>query len=53
MESRIAIERILARTNDIGLSAEHHGPPGDRRLRYEPTYSFRSLADLYIEFTPA
>ncbi len=53
MESRIAIERILARTNDIGLSAEHHGPPGDRRFRYEPTYSFRSLADLYIEFTPA
>lgn len=53
LEARIAIERLLARTADIRLSEAHHGVPGARRYRYEPTYSFRSLSDLHIEFTPA
>jgi cytochrome P450 len=53
LESRVAIERILARLADFRISEEHHGPPGARRYRYEPTYSFRSLSDLHIEFTPA
>ena len=53
METRIAIERILARTQHIGLSEEHHGPPDARRYKFEQTFSFRSLSDLYIEFTPA
>lgn len=53
LESRVAIERLLARLADIRISEEHHGPPDARRYRYEPTYSFRSLSDLHIEFTPA
>jgi cytochrome P450 len=53
LEARIAIERILARTSDIRISEEHHGPPGARRYRYEPTYSFRSLAELHVEFSAA
>jgi len=53
LESRIAIERLLARTKEIRLSEEHHGPAGARLFRYEPTFSFRSLSDLYIEFDPA
>lgn len=53
LESRIAIERLLARTGRIDLSEEHHGPAGDRRFRFEPTFSFRSLSDLHIVFTPA
>lgn len=53
LESRIAIERLLARTADISISEEHHGPPEARTYRYEPTYSFRSLADLYVTFTAA
>jgi cytochrome P450 len=53
MESRIAIERLLARVKDIRISEEYHGPAGARRYRFEPTYSFRSLAELHIEFTPA
>jgi cytochrome P450 len=53
MESRIAIERLLARVQDIRISEEHHGPAGARRYRFEPTYTFRSLSDLHIEFTPA
>jgi cytochrome P450 len=52
MEARIAIERLLARTADVRISEEHHGPTENRRFRYEPTYSFRSLADLHVEFTP-
>jgi hypothetical protein len=31
----------------------HHGPAGDRRFRFEPTYTFRSLSDLFIEFDSA
>lgn len=53
LESRIAIERILARTAEIRISETHHGPASARRYRYEPTYSFRSLSDLHIEFTLA
>lgn len=52
MEARIAIERILARTKDIRLSEEHHGPEGNRHYNFVPTYTFRSLIDLHIEFTP-
>jgi len=53
LEARVAIERLLARMADIRISERHHGPPGARRYRFEPTYSFRSLSDLHIEFTPA
>lgn len=53
MEVRVAIERLLARTTDIRISEEHHGPAGTRRFRYEPTYTFRSLADLHLEVDPA
>jgi cytochrome P450 len=51
MEARIAIEQLLARVEDIRISEEHHGPIGARRYRFEPTYTFRSLAELHIEFT--
>lgn len=53
LEARVAVERLLARTAEFYISEEHHGPPGARRYRYEPTYSFRSLSDLHIEFAPA
>jgi cytochrome P450 len=53
MEARIAIERILARTADIRISEAYHGPPGNRHYAFAPTYTFRSLLALHIEFTPA
>lgn len=53
LEGRVAIERLLARTADIRISEEHHGPADARRYRYEPTYSFRNLAELHIVFVPA
>lgn len=53
MESRVALERLLARTSNIRISEEHHGPAGARRYHYEPTYTFRSLSDLHVEYDPA
>ncbi len=53
LESRIALERFLARTSDVSIDEEHHGSEGNRHYRYEPTYTFRSLSDLYVTFTPA
>lgn len=52
-EGRISIERILDRMRDIRLSEEHHGPAGDHRFEYEPTWILRGLRHLHIEFTPA
>jgi cytochrome P450 len=52
-EGRISIERILDRMRDIRLSEQHHGPPGDRRFDYAPTWVLRGLSELHLEFTPA
>lgn len=52
-EGRVSLERILDRMRDIRLSEEHHGPPGDRHFRYEPTWVLRGLSKLHIEFTPS
>ncbi len=52
MEARIAIERLLARIGNIRIDPAMHGPPGARQYRFEPTYSFRSLAELHILFDP-
>jgi cytochrome P450 len=53
LEARVAVERLLKRTSDIRICEKHHGPAGARNYRFEPTFSFRSLSDLHIEFTPA
>jgi cytochrome P450 len=52
-EGRVSIERILDRMHDIRLSEDHHGPPGARSFRYEPTWILRGLTKLHLEFTPA
>ncbi|UMB72529.1 cytochrome P450 [Mycobacterium paraterrae] len=49
-ETRVGIERLLDRTTDIRISEAHHGPPGDRRYRYIPTYVLRGLVELHLEF---
>jgi cytochrome P450 len=51
-EARISLERILARTRDIRLDEEHHGPAGARRFRYEPTWVLRGLTSLHLNFDP-
>jgi cytochrome P450 len=52
-EARVAIERLLDRTTDIRISESKHGPAGDRRYRYIPTYILRGLTHLHLEFTLA
>jgi hypothetical protein len=37
---------------DIEISEAHHGPADARRYEYSPTYVFRGLQHLHIEFTP-
>jgi cytochrome P450 len=52
-ETRITIERFLARTGDIRISEPHHGPRGARRYEYDPTYMLRGLRELHLELDPA
>jgi cytochrome P450 len=51
-EARVTLDRVLDRMADIRISDEHHGPPGDRSYRYDPSYFIRRMSDLHIEFTP-
>jgi len=51
-EVRITIERLFDRTEHIGLQESEHGPAGNRRFTYMPTYMFRGVTKLYLEFTP-
>ena len=50
-EGRITVEAMLDRLDDIEIDAEHHGPPGDRKFRYVPTYMLRGLSELHLTFT--
>jgi len=52
VEGRVSIERILDRMGDITIDEELHGPPGDRRYNYEPTFILRGLTDINIKFNP-
>lgn len=49
-EGRISLERILDRMRGITISEEHHGPAGERRFDYEPTFIMRGLSELHITF---
>lgn len=51
-EGRISLNRILDRMTEIRISDEHHGPAGDRRYTYEPTFIMRGLSELHIHFKP-
>jgi cytochrome P450 len=52
-EGRVSIERILARTRNIRLSEEHHGPTDAPTFQYEPTWILRGLSELHLEFDDA
>jgi cytochrome P450 family 150 subfamily A5 len=51
-EANVSLQRLLDRMEDIGISESHHGPPGDRRFEYSPTWMLRGLESLHLEFTP-
>ncbi|TML58657.1 MAG: cytochrome P450, partial [Actinobacteria bacterium] len=52
-EGRVTLNRLLDRTADVCISEAAHGPEGARHYEYLPTYLFRGLTNLNLEFTPA
>jgi cytochrome P450 len=48
-EVRLILDRFLEHTTEIGISEAEHGPPGSRRLDYEPSYVIRGLAKMHLE----
>ena len=52
-EARVTLERVLDRMRDIRISEEFHGGASERTWEYLPTWLFRGLTELHIEFTPA
>lgn len=53
IEARASIERLLDRTANIGIDEVHHGPPGQRRYDYMPTYILRGVTRLHLTLSPA
>jgi cytochrome P450 len=51
-EGRVTLERVLDRMGDIAISEAAHGPADARRWEYLPTWLFRGLTALHLEFTP-
>ncbi len=49
-EARVSLERLFDRTSDIWIDEERHGPAGQRRYRYLPTFILRGLTRLHIRF---
>ena len=52
VEGRVSLERILDRMSDIQVNEAEHGPMGNRRYSYPPTFILRGLNELHIQFTP-
>jgi cytochrome P450 len=52
-EGRVSVQRLLDRLDDIRISDEEHGPPGDRRFRYLPTFILRGVSRLHLTYTPS
>jgi len=48
VEGRITLDRMLDRFTDIAVDTNVHGPRGQRRYRYEPTFLLRGLRELHI-----
>lgn len=53
VEAKVSIDRILDATDQITLSEDHHGPAGDRRFTYLPTFVMRGLTELHLNLVPA
>ncbi|MBU8831415.1 cytochrome P450 [Mycolicibacterium goodii] len=49
-ETRVGLERLLDRTTDIRIADAAHGPAGERRYTYIPTFILRGFTELHLEF---
>ena len=52
-EGRVAIERMLARMQNIRISDAWHGPKGARNFTFLPNYSLLGVTEQWMEFDPA
>ena len=52
-EMRIAVECVLDRMSTIRIDATEHGASDARRYDHDPTFFFRGLRALHLDFTPA
>lgn len=53
IEARASIERLLDRTANINIDEGRHGPAGQRRYDYMPTYILRGVTRLHLVLTLA
>jgi cytochrome P450 len=51
-EAKIVIERLFDVTSEFRIDEAMHGPAGARRFEYQPTFMFRILKELHLEFDP-
>lgn len=52
-EGRVTLNHLLDHTSNVAIDESVHGPAGDRRYRFVPTYFLRGLAELSVVLTPA
>ena len=53
VEVRVILEKFLEMTSRIDLDEAKHGPAGNRRFDFEPSFIIRGLSELQVKFTPA
>jgi len=51
-ELKVMLQRLFDRTAEIHIDADKHGPAGERRYDYAPSFVVRGLNELHIGFTP-
>jgi cytochrome P450 len=49
VEVRVILERFLARTSNIDLAEEKHGPRGNRALEFQASFIIRGLDALHLK----
>jgi cytochrome P450 len=49
-EARVTLERMFDRMADIRISEVEHGTPDERHFEYVPTWIFRGLTTIFLEF---
>ncbi|MDB6162516.1 MAG: putative cytochrome [Gammaproteobacteria bacterium] len=51
-EGFICLQRLFDQTEDFRVSEAKHGPAGERRYSYEPTYLLRGMRELHLDIQP-
>jgi cytochrome P450 len=52
VEVRVIMEKFLAHSSHIDLDEAQHGPRGNRRFNFDPTFIIRGLEALHLKLTP-